>query len=483
MNKSNRIGFPREGMSKDQLFKSMEARRSGDLKWQDGKSFCLIYYPGKEKSEMVKEAYNMFFTENALNPISFPSLKQFETEVINMVSDLLNGKEEVTGCMTSGGTESIILTVSNAREYAQKILSIKQPEIILPVTGHPSFVKACHYLGIKPVHVPVRKDYRADMKAVKKAINKNTVMLVCSAPSYPHGVIDPVAEFSELALKNKLLLHVDACIGGFMLPFARKLGYPIPDFDFSLEGVTSMSVDIHKYGYSAKGASVVLYKNAELRKHQFFVYTQWPGGVYGSPTILGSRPGGAIAAAWAAIKGIGEKGYLDMAKTTLETTGKIKKAIEAIPELEIMGKPDMSIIAFKPSSDQFNIYELADELNIKGWNFERIQLPAGIHLTINQIHSKKVADAFLKDLRSSIEKVKKFSFSKLSTSIQVSTVKRLVKILPEGVLSKLQSQFTGSSAINSDRTAAMYGMMGVLQGTGDLDDIVVDLLDKIYSSK
>lgn len=481
MAEGRKYRFPEDALEKEELFRQMEAYKERDLNWQQGKSFCLIYYPGKEKAEMIRKAYNMFFTENALNPISFPSLKNFESEVVSMTADLMNGDEKVAGSMTGGGTESILMAVKSAREYFKKVRKKTGiPEVILPATAHPAFQKACHYFGLKAVAVPVGNDFKADVQAMSAAITRNTALIVASAPSYPQGLIDPIEEISEVARKQKILCHVDSCIGGFMLPFIKKLGYPVPAFDFALPGVTSMSVDIHKYGYSAKGASVILYRNAEIRKHQFFVYTSWSGGIYGSSAISGSRPGGSIAAAWAAIKGIGEKGYLDLAKGTMDTTDRLKEGIARIRELRLMGKPEMSIIAF--TSDSVNIYEIADELNLKGWHFERLQKPAGIHLTVSQIHGD-VADAFLADLKQAVEDAKQINLNKVKSNIQIAVAKRLIKLLPAGILTKLQAQFSGSSALTSDRTAPMYGMMGAISRTEDLDEIVLDILDKIHRAE
>ncbi len=475
---SKQVKFPEEGLSSEKILAKMKADRSDDLRWQDGKAFCLIYHPGDEKAKLVKDAYNLFFTENALNPTSFPSLRKYEAEVVSMMIDLLGGNESHTGSMTSGGTESILLAVKTARDFSRKTQAyITSPEIILPTTIHPAFVKACHYFDVKPVWINVSEDYRAIPTEIENNITKNTIMIVASAPSYPHGVIDPIEAIGKIADKHKLLFHVDACIGGMMLPFVKRLGHDIPNYNFEVQGVTSMSADIHKYGYAAKGASVILYNSRALRKHQFSVYTQWQGGVYGSPGISGSKPGGAIAAAWAALNGIGINGYLEMAYRTMATTEFLKSEVSKIKELNIMGTPDMSIFAF--DSTEINMYELADELNMKGWHFERLQDPPAIHLTISQVHDK-VADDFIKDLKESVEKVKAFKLRKVKDNIQLEVIKRLVRILPDGLLAKIQKQFSGTSSATGDRTAAMYGMMGVISGD-DLDEIVLDLLDKLNS--
>lgn len=236
--------------------------------------------------------------------------------------------------------------------------------MVLPESAHPAFLKAAHYFGLKPVRIPVGPDWRVDMAKVRVAVTPNTVLLVGSAPSYPHGVIDPIEELSALALERGIYPHVDACVGGFLLPFVRKLGYPLPPFDFAVPGVRSISADVHKYGFGAKGTSVIVYRNQEIRRHQYFVFTDWSGGIYGSPTMTGTRPGGAIAAAWAVMNHLGEKGYLRLAAGIMQTTRTLLDGIDAIPELYVIGKPDMSIFAF--TSDGLNVYALADAMAGRG---------------------------------------------------------------------------------------------------------------------
>jgi len=477
------MNFPKQGMTKSNLLRQMKQGKETDAKWQEGRTFSLIYNPANDEiTQMVKEAYSLFFSENGLNPHTFPSLKKMENEVIAMCTSLFRGSENACGSLTSGGTESIFLAVKTAREWAKKHKSyIKKPEIILASSAHPAFQKACHYLGIKTVVVPMDTTYRADMTSIWQAINRNTIMIVGSAPAYPHGVIDPIEKMAKLALENNILLHVDACVGGFMLPFMEKLGYEVPSFDFSLEGVTSISADLHKYGYAAKGVSVILYKNRELRKQQFFVYTNWVGGIYASQTAGGTRPGGAIASAWAAINGIGLDGYLKLVKTTMNTTTKLKRGIESIDGLKILGQPDMSILAV--ASDKINIYAVADELSAKGWYIDRQQSPPSIHLTISPIHAQYM-DEFLIDLREAYANVNKISLNKITTKIQVAAVKGLKRFLPDKAFNKIQTTVTKRSTVNTNtKTAALYGMMSVLADSDNLDEMILDLLDKTYTLK
>ncbi len=473
------IRFPQGGTSPQVLLQQMQALKGEDTKWKQGKTFSLVYHPGEEIMQMVKDAYMLFASENALNPTAFPSLRRMEAEVISMCADLFRGDDQTIGSMTSGGTESILLAVKTARAWAKKHKpSVKIPEIVLPVSAHPAFHKAFHYFGVKGVLVPVNEDGRANLNEVWSAVNRNTAMIVGSAPSYPHGVVDPIEKMAEIALDKEILMHVDACVGGFMLPFARELGYQFNNFDFSVPGVTSISADIHKYGYAAKGASVIMYKNRALRKKQFFIYTQWTGGIYASPGMGGTRPGGAIAAAWAALNGIGMDGYLKLAKTALKTTRKFKATIESIPELQLIAQPDMTLLAL--GSDKLNIYAIGDELSVKGWHIDRQQDPACLHLTISPIHAE-IADEFLEDLQAAVDQVKKLSLHKIGTNIQVAAVKGLKKVLPDNAFGKLQQITSGKGIGKSKRTAAMYGMMGALSGSGELDDLVLDFMDKLNS--
>lgn len=477
--KKPELEIPDKGMDRQALLESLRDARREDTAWQTGRAFCLVYHPGEERAALIKEAYNMFFSENALNPSAFPSLRRFESEVVRMSASLFNGDAGVEGTMSSGGTESIMLAIFTAREWAKANKpGITAPEVILPASVHPAFQKACHYFGVKPVTVPVGDDYRADIEAVRRAIGPDTILMVGSAPCYPHGVVDPIRDMSDLALQHGLLLHVDACIGGFMLPFARKLGYAIPDYDFALPGVTSISADMHKYGYAAKGASVILYRNAALRKHQFFVYGDWSGGIYGSTTMLGTRPGGAIAAAWAAFKSIGMSGYLEMARRTMDATERIKAGIAAIPGLRVIGDPDMSILAF--AADGFNIHVLGDELHLMGWHFDRQQLPDSLHLTISQVHHD-VADEFLRDLGLAVAKLTGFRWSKVAAKAQVGAFKGVKALMPPGMFKKLSEAFSGGAPKAHSRSAAMYGMMGALNGSGDLLDMVRNALDGFYT--
>lgn len=477
------IELPRKGNSKEDTLGEMKALRDKDANWKEGKTWSLVFFAGNEIVDLLQDAYGLFFSENGLNPTAFPSLRKFETEVVSMTAHLLGGDQEVSGNMTSGGTESILMAVKTAREWAKKNMpKVKEPEILLPTTAHPAFDKAAHYFSLKTVHIPVKEDFCADVEAMKAAVNENTILMVGSAPSYPHGVVDSISELAEIAQEKNILFHVDACVGGFMLPFVRDLGYDIPAFDFQVPGVTSLSVDLHKYAYAAKGASVILYRNANLRKHQFFVYTDWPGGIYASPTMVGTRPGGAIAAAWSIMNYLGYEGYLEIARRVMETRDKLKERINAIEGVEVLGDPHMSILAI--GSQKEDIYIIADAMTKRGWHPDRQQFPASMHLTITAAHSEEgVVDAFIQDLEEAVEEARKAKWDKISSSVAVSVAKGAAKVLPKKVMSQV-TQLSSPSPTGGkmpEKTAAMYGLIGSLPNRGDVESVILNFLDKIYS--
>jgi glutamate/tyrosine decarboxylase-like PLP-dependent enzyme len=426
---------------------------------------------------LLKEAYTLFFSENGLNPTAFPSLRGFETEVIAMSAALLGGDENVAGNMTSGGTESILMSVLTAREWARvERPAVSVPEIIISVTAHPAFEKAAHYFNCRIVHVPVGDDYQVDVQAVRTAVTTSTVMIVGSAPAYPHGIIDPINELAKLANELQILCHVDACVGGFFLPFLSELGYEVPAFDFSIPGVTSISADLHKYGYAAKGASLILYRSRRLRRYQLYATVDWPGGIYASPTMAGTRPGGAIAAAWAIMNYFGGEGYREMARVIMQAVRAIQAGIATIPAIQILGSPDMCIMAL--ASEELDIYEVGDELSIRGWHLDRQQLPPSLHMTVNFVHVQNV-DHFLADLQAAVTSVTRRTLSKILRRWLVSVAQLLIKLLPKRWASRLTrgaaAQVGGGVP---KRSAAMYGMMGTLPNRGDIKEVVLDLVEQ-----
>jgi glutamate/tyrosine decarboxylase-like PLP-dependent enzyme len=481
MSESSRL--PTHGSTKEDILARMASLRDHDVNWRGGRAWSLVFSAGAEVSELLQAAYTMFFAENGLNPTAFPSLRRFETDVVAMTAGLLGSQaatEEIVGNMTSGGTESLLLAVKTARDWARtQRPAIRTPEMVLPVTAHPALDKAGHYFGVRPIHVPVAADFRADVAAMTAAITPNTILLVGSAPSYPQGVVDPIAALAQLAQARGLLLHVDACVGGMMLPFARRLGYPIPPFDFSVPGVTSLSVDLHKYGYAAKGASVILYRGADLRRCQFFVQTSWPGGIYPSPTMTGTRPGGAIAAAWAVMNYLGEAGYINLAAQVLATADKLKKAIDAIPGLHVLGRPDMSVLAI--GSERLDIYDIGDELTQAGWHLDRQQSPPSLHMTVNMAHVA-VADQFLHDLAQAVQLVSRPNARRRLAAGGLRMAQRVIHALPPRVVTRLTnaaSRALGQGSGLPGRTAPMYGLIGSLPSQDNVDDLALDLLDQL----
>jgi glutamate/tyrosine decarboxylase-like PLP-dependent enzyme len=380
----------KKGLSKDDVLAQLEGMRKKDADWKGGRTFSLVYDAGEDIQDLLKKASLTFFSENALNPIAFPSLRKMERDVIKMTASMLNAPSDAAGSMTSGGSESLLMAVKTAREWAKHV---EKPQMLLPISAHPGLEKAAHYFGVEPIRVPLRSDFRADAHAARELITDRTILVVGSAPAYPHGVIDPIEDLAALAKERGILCHVDACLGGFMLPWVQR---PLPKWDFRVEGVTSISADIHKYGYAAKGASTIVYRSRALRRHQFFVTTDWPGGLYGSPTMTGTRPAGPIAAAWAVMKHLGEEGYVRLARIVMETTDVIRRGIAVTPGLRILGEPDMSVLAF--GSDTLDIHAIGSAMDQRGWKIDAQQRPNALHVMVTPAHAR-VADRFIADLR------------------------------------------------------------------------------------
>ena len=401
--------IPEKGLSKEQVLGTLQAFKSRDMDWKAGKVWCYVYNPGEDPNQVVKEAYLSFLTENGLDPTVFPSMLKLETDVVRMLTTLLRGDENVVGHLTTGGTESIMLAVKTARDRARALHpEITHPEMVLPKTAHAAFHKAAHYLGVTPVVVHINPaTFKVEAEAMRAAITKNTVLLVASSPSYSQGVIDPITEIGALAQEKGLLFHVDGCVGGIHLSFMRKLGYDLPDFDFSVPGVTSISVDLHKYGYAAKGASCVMYRSKDIRKYQIFACTDTTAYTLINPTVLSTKSGGPMAGAWAILTYLGEEGFMHIVKTVQEATQKLIAGINAIPELEVLGQPAMCMFSFK--SDAINVYQLGDAMAKRGWyiqgQFSTPLTPRNLHISVNYGTTHQV-DALLKDLQECVELVK-----------------------------------------------------------------------------
>jgi glutamate/tyrosine decarboxylase-like PLP-dependent enzyme len=398
--------IPEQGRDHADVLKEMEAMHAlEEEEWKDGFVSGGVYHGDEEHIEFLNQVYAIQSQSNPLHVDVWPSISKFEAEIVAMTANMLGkADQDICGTLSSGGTESILLAMKTYRDWALERKGITKPEMIVPVTAHAAFDKASQYFNIKMIHVPIDADFRADVDAVRKAITPNTVVIVGSAPCFPHGAIDPIEEMSGIAREHGIGFHTDACLGGFVLPWAEKLGYPVPPFDFRLPGVTSISVDTHKYGYAAKGTSVVLYRGHDLLHYQYYTASDWPGGLYFSPTFAGSRPGALIAAAWAALTSIGASGYLEATKKILETAGKIKEGIRNIPELHILGDP-LFVVAF--ASDTLDIYKVLDYMSRKKWSLNGLHKPSCVHICVTLRHTQPgVAERFLTDLQEAVDFVK-----------------------------------------------------------------------------
>uniref|UniRef100_A0A8C4WIM5 Sphingosine-1-phosphate lyase 1 n=1 Tax=Gopherus evgoodei TaxID=1825980 RepID=A0A8C4WIM5_9SAUR len=397
--------LPAQGMSQPVLLEKMK-EYSSMVHWEDGKVSGTVYSGEEKLTHLLVKVYEEFAWSNPLHPDVFPGLRKMEAEVVRMACTLFNGGPNSCGVMTSGGTESILMACKAYRDLAYE-RGIKHPEILVPLSVHAAFDKAAHYFGLKIVHIPLTKTMQVDVQAMRRAISKNTAMLACSAPQFPHGVMDPIAEVAKLALKYRIPFHVDACLGGFLIAFMQKAGFPLQHpFDFRVEGVTSISADTHKYGYAPKGSSVILYSDKKYRHYQFFVAPDWQGGIYASPTIAGSRPGGIIAACWATMMYMGEDGYVEATKKIISTARFIESGLRKIDNIQIFGKPEVSVISI--GSDVFDIYRLSNLLSTRGWNLNVLQFPSSIHLCITQLHTKPgIAEQFLEDVRDCVLEIMK----------------------------------------------------------------------------
>ena len=396
--------LPAKGRPSADVLADLKGFAAHDPNYKEGRLWSLVYYLDETYADFQGEAYREFSSANGLNPTAFKSLKRFENEIIAAVAEMLHGTPEVCGVVTSGGTESCLLAVKTYRDLA-RTRGVTKPEMVLPVTAHVAWFKASEYFGVKVRLLPLDKDLRADAAKLARLCNRNTVMILGSAPEYPHGSIDPIEALGAIALKRKIPLHVDACVGGFILPFMEMNGRELPLWDYRVAGVTSISADIHKYGFASKGASTITYRNLDYLKHQMFVYQDWPGGIFASPALLGTRPGGAYAAAWAAMQHFGKSGYRDLAKRTTQAFDKMRQGIEKIPELYVMGQPTGPLLAYGSCDPNVNIFAVGDQMDEKGWNINRLQNPDGLHAMITAIHLE-VMDDYLRDLQQAVAVVK-----------------------------------------------------------------------------
>ena len=376
--------------------------RTRDVRWREGRAFSLAYHAGAEALAVAEEAYRRFSGENALSTDAFPSLKQIQAEVVAMAGVWLGATPSSAGFMTSGGTESILMAVKAARDRLLAERQIRQPNMVMPTSAHAAFAKAGAYFGVEVRRVAVGSDWRADVAAMQSQVDKNTVLIVGSAPQYPQGVVDDIVGIAKIATDAQINCHVDACMGGVTLAYLQRLGENIAPWNLQVPGVSSISVDLHKFGYTSKGASVIMYASKQLRSFQGFVTDDWLGGVYGSSGVLGTKSGGSMASAWAVMHFLGDDGYLRLTRQAREATLQLATVIRNTPELVLRAEPESTLLCFgaqDPSA--LNVFAVADELSKRGWYVDRQTPPDSLHCTVNAIHHDKI-DWFARDLHESV---------------------------------------------------------------------------------
>lgn len=401
--------MPEQGLPRDQVMQRLISMKQGDQDWRGGRVFSLVYSAGDDVHELLSDALALYSAENGLNVLAFPSIGVMQHDIVCNTASLLGAEDpgaggEVEGYLTSGGTESLLQAVKTARDVARE-RGIARPSVVAGTSAHAAFTKAADYFDVDLVRVPVGTDYRVTADALAEACTDDTIMVVASAPSYPQGVIDPVTDIAALAHARGILCHVDACMGGFLLPFLRELGRLDVPFDFRVPGVTSMSADVHKYGYASKGASVILYRTHELAKKQLFVTTDWLGGLYASTAMAGTRPAGPIAAAWAALMHIGHQGYVELTRTAHDAARRLRAGIDALDALEVRGDPPAMVMAFGARDPEtLDIFAVGERLSGQGWYLDRQNRPDSLHATVHA-GSATTVSALLTDLAHAVRAV------------------------------------------------------------------------------
>ena len=456
------LTLPKEGWTEDAVRKELEALAAMDhTRWEDGYVSGAVYHGEDDLLKLQTEAYGKFTVANPIHPDVFPGVRKMEAEVVAMVLSLFNAPPGAAGVSTSGGTESILMACLSARQKAYAERGVTEPEMILPETAHVAFRKAGEYFRIK-THIVAcpAPDYQVDVRRVARLVNSNTILLVGSAPNFPHGIIDDISALSKLALRKRIPLHVDCCLGSFLVPFLERAGFETTPFDFRLKGVTSISCDTHKYGFAPKGNSTVLYRTQALRSYQYFVDPAWSGGVYASPGIAGSRPGALIAACWASLVTVGEAGYLASCTQIVGATKKLLTHIQTSPalssELEILGNPLVSVLAFRARN--LNVYDLADGMSAKGWHLNALQDPPAIHVAVT-LPIVKVWEKLASDLEAVVEAERE---------------KERVRLV-EGKKARGTAEKAGDAA-------ALYGVAGSLPNKSVVVDLARGFLDLLYKA-
>ncbi len=439
--------MPAKGLSRGQLKSKLDILAGEEAAtWQGGKYSGAVYYGNEELAKLQAGTYREFSFANQLHPDAFPGVRQMEAEVVSMVLKLFHAPETGCGTTTSGGTESLLLACLAAREKAAAERGVMEPEIIAPSSIHAAVFKAAKYFNMKLRLVDLTDDFTVNINQVRRLINCNTCLLMGSAPNFPYGTVDNIQALSDLAISYNLPLHVDCCLGSFVIAYySQTFKEPLAPFDFALPGVTSISCDTHKYGFTPKGSSVIMYRDPSYRRYQYFITSEWVGGLYGSPTLAGSRPGAITAGTWATMLSIGDDGYRNSCFEIINASRKLRNAIEKeIPELDVVGDPKLSVIAFK--SDKLNVHALNDLLGKRGWHLCALQKPAAVHLCVTRL-SVPVIDELITDLKE--------------------------------CTSELASK---NEKVESD-TAQLYGVANSLTVNSVADDIISAFLDVMYQDK
>jgi len=391
------------GQTAPEILDHLESLRTNDVRWRDGRCFTLAYSAGPDVLALAEESYRRFSGENALNTSAFPSLRAMQQDVVDVVTGWTHGDNSTAGFMTSGGTESLVLTVRAARKRAEREgRNLARMNMVLPASAHAALEKGADYFDVESRRIPVTSDWTADVSAMRAACDDETILIVGSAPQYPQGVIDPIAEIAQIAAERNINCHVDACMGGVTLTYLERLGEKIAPWDFRCDGVTSISVDLHKYGYTSKGSGVLLHRDKTLRSDQTFMTDNWLGGMYGSSGILGTKSGGPIASSWAVMHYLGDDGYERVTQSARQSTLRIYEHLKSHTDLVVRGLPASTLVSFGTKDPiRHDVFAIADHLISAGWYLDKQTPPPSIHLTVNAIHAP-VIDEFLSDLDTAV---------------------------------------------------------------------------------
>ncbi|RMH42822.1 MAG: aspartate aminotransferase family protein [Deltaproteobacteria bacterium] len=458
------MDIPEVGRARDAVLADLMAHKRGDFDTRGGGALAFVFHPDDDAAAVAERAYQAFLWDNALDPTVVRSALALETEIVAMAAHHLGGDGDVTGNFTSGGTESVLLAVKTARDWARAERGIERPQMVLPATAHPCFFKAAHYFDVEAVVTPVDpRTCRADVAAMAAAIGHRTALVVASAPGYAHGAVDPIPDIAALARDRGLLLHVDACIGGFLLPFFRELGRDVTPFDFSVPGVTSISMDFHKYALCPKGASVVLYRTPELRRYQIFTHSAWPGYAVINPTILSSKSCGPMAATWAMLHYLGRAGYRAIARRLAAMADRFAAGIGAIDGLTIVGRPEMTLFAV--ASKTHSVFRLCDEMKRRGWlmhpQLSTDTLPATFHVNLTPAVESRL-DAWLADLADACAAAPDAGDDALSAVRAALSAVDFAKLDDRGIEQLLAMAGLGGGRAPSDRLGQVWELLDPL---------------------